>query len=74
MLDLAVNCGAAATQTRKERAMNQITKNNGTGLGLKRTTIATSRLMDFCSEKELVAQTGHQKAAYQPYMDGRDKD
>ena len=31
---------------------------------LKRTTIATSRLMDFCSEKELVAQTGHQKAAW----------
>jgi len=31
---------------------------------LKRTTIATSRLMDFCSEKELVAQTGHQRAAW----------
>lgn len=44
--------------------MKQITKNNGAGLGFKRTTIATSRLMDFCSEKELVAQTGHQKAAW----------
>ena len=27
---------------------------------LERTTFATSRLLDFCSEKELVAQTGHQ--------------
>lgn len=27
---------------------------------LERTTFRTSRLMDFCSEKELVAQTGHQ--------------
>ena len=26
---------------------------------LNRTTMATSRLMDFCSEKELTAQTGH---------------
>jgi len=31
---------------------------------LERTVITTSRLMDFCSEKELVAQTGHQKAAW----------
>ncbi len=31
---------------------------------LKRTTLTTSRLMDFCSEKELVAQTGHQRAAW----------
>jgi DNA topoisomerase VI subunit B len=29
---------------------------------LRRTTFNTSRLLDFCSEKELVAQTGHQKA------------
>ena len=28
---------------------------------LERTTFKTSRLLDFCSEKELVAQTGHQK-------------
>ena len=27
---------------------------------LERSTFATSRLLDFCSEKELVAQTGHQ--------------
>ena len=27
---------------------------------LERTTFTTSRLLDFCSEKELVAQTGHQ--------------
>jgi len=27
---------------------------------LERTTFRTSRLLDFCSEKELVAQTGHQ--------------
>jgi hypothetical protein len=26
---------------------------------LDRTTFKTSRLLDFCSEKELVAQTGH---------------
>ena len=26
---------------------------------LNRATLATSRLMDFCSEKELTAQTGH---------------
>src|SRR5919106_638137 len=29
---------------------------------LDRVTFRTSRLLDFCSEKELVAQTGHQKA------------
>jgi DNA topoisomerase VI subunit B len=29
---------------------------------LERTTFQTSRVLDFCSEKELVAQTGHQKA------------
>jgi DNA topoisomerase VI subunit B len=29
---------------------------------LERITFKTSRLLDFCSEKELVAQTGHQKA------------
>ena len=29
---------------------------------LNRSTIATSRLMDFCSEKELTAQTGHTSA------------
>jgi DNA topoisomerase VI subunit B len=29
---------------------------------LERITFRTSRLLDFCSEKELVAQTGHQKA------------
>ena len=28
---------------------------------LERTTFKTSRLLDFASEKELVAQTGHQK-------------
>lgn len=27
---------------------------------IERTTLRTSRLMDFCSRKELVAQTGHQ--------------
>ena len=30
-----------------------------TGTRLKRTTLTTSRLLDFCSERELVAQTGH---------------
>jgi len=29
------------------------------GTRLKRTTLTTSRLLDFCSERELVAQTGH---------------
>jgi hypothetical protein len=27
---------------------------------LQRTTLRTSRLLDFCSRKELIAQTGHQ--------------
>ena len=27
---------------------------------LERTTLRTSRLLDFCSRKELIAQTGHQ--------------
>jgi len=31
---------------------------------LKRATFCTSRLLDFFSEKELVAQTGHQRAAW----------
>ena len=31
---------------------------------LERTTFRTSRLLDFASEKELVAQTGHQKDAW----------
>jgi DNA topoisomerase VI subunit B len=31
---------------------------------LKRETLRTSRLLDFCSEKELVAQTGHERAAW----------
>jgi len=31
---------------------------------LERTTFRTSRLLDFASEKELVAQTGHQKEAW----------
>jgi len=26
---------------------------------LNRTTLRTSRLMEFCSRKELIAQTGH---------------
>ena len=30
---------------------------------LERTTLRTSRLLDFCSRKELIAQTGHQPAA-----------
>src|SRR5882757_6236628 len=30
-----------------------------TGPSLKRTTFRTSRLAEFCSEKELVNQTGH---------------
>lgn len=37
-------------------------KNNK--IKLNRTTLATSRLMDFCSEKELVAQTGHPKESW----------
>jgi hypothetical protein len=31
---------------------------------LGRTTLRTSRLLDFASEKELVAQTGHQRSAW----------
>jgi DNA topoisomerase VI subunit B len=31
---------------------------------LERTTLRTSRLLDFCSEKELIAQTGHQADAW----------
>jgi DNA topoisomerase VI subunit B len=31
---------------------------------LERATFRTSRLLDFCSEKELVAQTGHQRSAW----------
>ncbi len=31
---------------------------------LERTTLRTSRLLDFCSEKELIAQTGHQIYAW----------
>jgi DNA topoisomerase VI subunit B len=34
------------------------------GATLERTTFQTSRLLDFASEKELVAQTGHQKDAW----------
>src|SRR5215472_7757300 len=31
---------------------------------LSRSAFTTSRLLDFCSEKELVAQTGHQKSEW----------
>lgn len=31
---------------------------------LNRTTFSTSRLLDFCSRKELIAQTGHQPGAW----------
>ncbi len=31
---------------------------------LERTTFSTSRLLDFCSRKELIAQTGHQPDAW----------
>ncbi len=31
---------------------------------LDRTTLRTSRLLDFCSRKELIAQTGHQPDAW----------
>ena len=31
---------------------------------LERTTLRTSRLLDFCSRKELIAQTGHQPSAW----------
>src|SRR5262249_55925037 len=42
---------AAATMTKREP-------------GLQRETFRTSRLLDFCSEKELVAQTGHRPAQW----------
>ena len=32
--------------------------------GLRRETFRTSRMLDFCSEKELVAQTGHRPAQW----------
>ena len=35
-----------------------------TGAVLKRATFRTSRLLDFCSRKELIAQTGHQPDAW----------
>ena len=31
---------------------------------LERTTFRTSRLLEFCSRKELVAQTGHEPDAW----------
>ncbi len=31
---------------------------------LQRATLRTSRLLDFCSRKELIAQTGHQPEAW----------
>jgi hypothetical protein len=31
---------------------------------LERTTLRTSRLLEFCSHKELVAQTGHEPDAW----------
>ena len=31
---------------------------------LERTTFRTSRLLDFCSEKELIAQIGHAREAW----------
>jgi len=34
------------------------------GPTLERTTFRTSRLLEFCSRKELVAQTGHQPEAW----------
>ena len=35
-----------------------------TAAKLERTTLRTSRLLDFCSRKELIAQTGHQPDAW----------
>ncbi len=35
-----------------------------TAAKLERTTLRTSRLLDFCSRKELIAQTGHQPEAW----------
>jgi DNA topoisomerase VI subunit B len=37
---------------------------NGGKPSLKRTVFRTSRLLDFCSRKELIAQTGHQPAEW----------
>ncbi len=34
------------------------------GAQLQRVTLRTSRLLDFCSRKELIAQTGHQTDAW----------
>ena len=36
---------------------------------LERTMFRTSRLLDFCSRKELVAQTGHQVASWDEAID-----
>ena len=41
--------------------MNEICKS---GKQLERATFRTSRLLDFCSEKELIAQTGHRPEAW----------
>ncbi len=35
-----------------------------TAAQLHRATLRTSRLLDFCSRKELIAQTGHQPEAW----------
>jgi len=35
-----------------------------TAAQLQRTAFRTSRLLDFCSQKELIAQTGHQREAW----------
>jgi len=35
---------------------------------LRRTTFRTSRLLDFCSRKQLIAQTGHQPATWPPVV------
>jgi DNA topoisomerase VI subunit B len=37
---------------------------NAGGPALERTVFRTSRLLDFCSRKELIAQTGHQPSAW----------
>jgi DNA topoisomerase VI subunit B len=39
---------------------NRIVENRRRSTTLNRTTFRTSRLLDFCSRKELIAQTGHQ--------------
>ena len=41
--------------------MNEIRKS---GKQLERATFRTSRLLDFCSEKELIAQAGHRPEAW----------